>query len=222
MLVRKERDLKTELIMRKGKQSIEPGQNEEVEQIVMKVVKVSRIGSDSEVVLHGENNQEILASQLSMKYLGERREFRPSELKNFLDGKVKSITPIQPFIAYPMINKDKGLCYSIPFEKIIPTTPEFIDAQVYGRPYAMPSVIKFDLGTYKIKTKNDLPITVNLGNFSSNSAMRFEGLTIKRNFSHTAKPVHNLIKILRDIVELDAQNDFKTTEELFKALNKRL
>jgi hypothetical protein len=220
MLVRKESDLKAELIMRKGKQSIEQGQNEEVEQIVMKIVKLSRIGSD--VVLHGENNQEILATQLSTKILGERREFRPSELNNFLEGRIKSITPIQPFIAYPMINKDKGLCYSITFEKIIPATPEFIEAQVYGRPYAMPSVIRFDLGIYKIKTKNDLPITVNLGNFSSNSAMRFEGINIKRNFSHTAKPVHNLIKILRDIVELDAQNDFKTPEELFDALNKRL
>jgi hypothetical protein len=51
MLVRKESDLKAELIMRKGKQSIEQGQNEEVEQIVMKIVKLSRIGSD--VVLHG-------------------------------------------------------------------------------------------------------------------------------------------------------------------------
>ena len=208
--------------MRKGKQSIEPEKNEEVEQIVMKIVKLSKTGSDGKIILHGENNQEILATQISLKYFGDRREFRPSELKNFLEGKINSITPIQPFIAYPMINKDTGLCYSITFERIIPATPEFIEAQVYGRPYSMPSVIRFDLGTYEIKTKNDLPIIVNLGNFSSNSVMRFEGLNIKRNFSHTAKPVHNLIKILRDIVELDAQNDFKTPDELLKALNKRL
>ena len=207
--------------MGKGKQSIEPGQNEEVEQLEMKIVKLSR-NSSGEIVLHEENDQEIITTLRTMKYLGERREFRPRELSNFLEGKINSITPIQPFIAYPIINKTTGSCYSITFEKIIPATPEFIEAQVYGRPYAIPSVVKFGLGRFKIKTKNDLPITVNLGNFNTNSAIKFEGIKINRTFSHTAKPLHNLIKILRDIVELDAQNDFKTTEELLKALNKRL
>jgi len=83
-------------------------------------------------------------------------------------------------------------------------------------------VIRFGLGTYKIKTKNDLPISVNLGNFSNNSAIRFKGIKIDRNFSHSAKSVHNLIKILRDIIELDAQNDFKTPEELLEALSHRI
>ena len=207
--------------MGKGKQGIEPGQDEEVEQIEMKIVKLSRNNS-GEIVLHDENDQEIITALRTTKYLGERREFRPKELSNFLEGKINSITPIQPFIAYPMINKSTGSCYSMTFEKIIPTTPEFIEAQVYGRPYAIPSVVRFGLGTFKIKTKYDLPITVNLGNFNTNSAIKFEGIKINRTFSHTAKPVHNLIKILRDIVELDAQNDFKTTEELLKALNKRL
>jgi len=201
---------------------IEQKQNDEVEQIEMKIIRLSRIGSNDQVVLLGENNKEVIAPSQVTKSLVDRREFRPWELKNFLEGKVNSVAPIQPFIAYPVINKTTGLCYLITFEKIIPTTPEFIDAQVYGRPYSIPSVIRFGLGTYKIKTKNNLPITVNLGNFSSNSAMRFEGLNINRKFSHTAKPVHSLIKILRDIVELDAQNDFKTPEELLKALNKRL
>ena len=188
----------------------------------MKIIRLSRIGSNDQVVLFGENNKEIIAPVQITKSLVDRREFRPWELNNFLQGKINSVTPIQPFIAYPVINKTTGLCYLITFEKIIPTTPEFIDAQVYGRSYSIPSVIRFGLGTYKIKTKNNLPITVNLGNFSSNSAMRFEGLNINRKFSHTAKPVHSLIKILRDIVELDAQNDFKTPEELLMALNKRL
>ena len=208
--------------MKKSKQGIEQDKNDEVEQIEMKIVKLSRIGSNGQIILHGENNKEIIATLHSTKSLGDKREFRPTELNNFLSGKINSITPIRPFIAYPVINKSKGLCYLITFEKIIPTTPEFIDAQVYGRPYTIPSVIKFGLGKYKVKTKNDLPIFVNLGNFSSNSAIRFEGININRNFSHTAKSVHNLIKILGDIVELDAQNDFKTTEELFNALNKRL
>lgn len=208
--------------MAKGKQGIEQRQNEEVEQIEMKIMKLLRIGTNSEVVLLGENNKQIIAPVQITKSLVDRREFRPSELNNFLVGKINSVTPIQPFIAYPIINKTTGLCYLITFEKIIPTTPEFIEAQVYGRPYSIPLVIRFGLGTYKIKTKNDLPITVNLGNFSNNSAIKFEGLNIKRNFSHTAKPVHSLIKILRDIVELDVQNDFKTPEELLKALNKRL
>ena len=208
--------------MTKGKQGNEEKQNEEVEQIEMKIIKLLRTGSNSEVVLLGENNKEVIASVQVTKSLVDRREFRPWELNNFLGGKINSVKPIQPFVAYPIINKTTGLCYLITFEKIIPTTPEFIEAQVYGRPYSIPPVIRFDLGTYKIKTKNDLPITVNLGNFSNNSAIRFEGLNIKRNFSHTAKPVHSLIKILRDIVELDAQNDFKTPEELLKALNKRL
>ncbi len=201
---------------------IEQKQNDEVEQIEMKIIRLSRIGSNDQVVLLGENNKEIIAPVQITKSLVDRREFRPWELNNFLEGKINSIAPIQPFIAYPVINKTTGLCYLITFEKIILTTPEFIDAQVYGRPYSIPSVIRFGLGTYNIKTKNNLPITVNLGNFSSNSAMRFEGLNINRKFSHTAKPVHSLIKILRDIVELDAQNDFKTPEELLKALNKRL
>jgi len=201
---------------------IEQKQNDEVEQIEMKIIKLSRIGSNDQVVLFGENNKEVIAPVQIIKSLVDRREFRPWELKNFLEGKVNSVAPIQPFIAYPVINKTTGLCYLITFEKIIPTTPEFIDAQVYGRPYSIPSVIRFGLGTYKIKTKNNLPITVNLGNFSNNSSMKFEGLDIKRKFSHTAKPVHSLIKILRDLVELDAQNDFKTPEELLKALNKRL
>jgi|GEM_PF-1109929 len=208
--------------MAKGKQGIEERQNEEVEQIEMKIIKLLRIGTNSEVVLLGENNKQIIAPVQITKSLVDRREFRPSELNNFLVGKINSVSPIQPFIAYPITNKTTGLCYLITFEKIIPTTPEFIEAQVYGRPYSIPSVIRFGLGTYKIKTKNDLPITVNLGNFSNNSAIKFEGLNIKRTFSHTAKPVHSLIKILRDIVELDAQNDFKTPEELLKALNKRL
>ena len=201
---------------------IEQKQNDEVEQIEMKIIRLSRIGSNDQVVLFGENNKEIIAPVQITKSFVDRREFRPSELNNFLLDKINSVTPIQPFIAYPVINKTTGLCYLITFEKIIPATPEFIDAQVYGRPYSIPSVIRFGLGTYKIKTKNNLPITVNLGNFSSNSAMRFEGLNINRKFSHTAKPVHSLIKILRDIVELDAQNDFKTPEELLMALNKRL
>lgn len=201
---------------------IEQKQNDEVEQIEIKIIRLSRIGSNDQVVLLGENNKEVIAPVQIIKSLVDRREFRPWELNNFLEGKINSVAPIQPFIAYPVINKTTGLCYLITFEKIIPTTPEFIDAQVYGRPYSIPSVIKFGLGTYKIKTKNNLHITVNLGNFSSNSAMRFEGLNINRKFSHTAKPVHSLIKILRDIAELDAQNDFKTPEELLKALNKRL
>ena len=201
---------------------IEQKQNDEVEQIEMKIIRLSRIGSNDQVVLLGENNKEVIAPSQVTKSLVDRREFRPWELKNFLEGKVNSVAPIQPFIAYPVINKTTGLCYLITFEKIIPTTPEFIDAQVYGRPYSIPSVIRFGLGTYKIKTKNNLPITVNLGNFSNNSSIKFEGLNINRKFSHTAKPVHSLIKILRDIVELDAQNDFKTPEELLKALNKRL
>ncbi len=208
--------------MRKSKQGVEQEQNDEVEQIEMKIVKLTRNVSNSDLLIHGENNREIIATLRSIKSLADRREFRPAELNNFLGGKINSIAPIQPFIAYPIINKKLGLCYLITFEKIIPTTPEFIDAQVYGRPYAVPSVITFGLGTYKIKTKNNLPITVNLGNFSNNSSIRLEGLKINRNFSHTAKPVHNLIKILRDIVELDAQNDFKTPDELLKELNKRL
>ena len=208
--------------MRKSKQGVEQEQNDEVEQIEMKIVRLTRIVSNSDLVLHGENNREIIATMRSIKSLVDRREFRPAELNNLLLGKINSIAPIQPFIAYPVINKKTGLCYLITFEKIIPTTPEFIDAQVYGRPYAIPSVIRFGLGTYKIKTKNNLPITVNLGNFSNNSSIRLEGLNINRNFSHTAKPVHNLIKILRDIADLDAQNDFKTTDELLKELNKRL
>jgi len=208
--------------MRKSKQGVEQEQNDEVEQIEMKIVRLTRIVSNSDLVLHGENNREIIATLRSIKSLVDRREFRPAELNNLLVGKINSIAPIQPFIAYPVINKKTGLCYLITFEKIIPTTPEFIDAQVYGRPYAIPSVIRFGLGTYKIKTKNNLPITVNLGNFSNNSSIRLEGLNINRNFSHTAKPVHNLIKILRDIADLDAQNDFKTTDELLKELNKRL
>ncbi|HEY6586574.1 MAG TPA: hypothetical protein VIY97_05305 [Candidatus Methanoperedens sp.] len=201
---------------------IEQKQNDEVEQIEMKIIRLSRIGSNDQVVLLGENNKEVIAPVQIINSLVDRREFRPWELNNFLEGKINSIAPIQPFIAYPVINKTTGLCYLITFEKIIPTTPEFIDAQVYGRPYSIPSVIRFGLGTYKIKTKNNLPITLNLGNFSNNSSIRFEGLNIIRKFSHTAKPVHSLIKILRDIVELDAQNDFKTPEELLKALNKRL
>ena len=201
---------------------IEQKQNDEVEQIEMKIIRLSRIGSNDQVVLFGENNKEVIAPVQIIKNLVDRREFRPWELNNFLEGKINSIAPIQPFIAYPVINKTTGLCYIITFEKIIPTTPEFIDAQVYGRPYSIPSVIRFGLGTYKIKTKNNLPITLNLGNFSNNSSIKFEGLNINRKFSHTAKPVHSLIKILRDIVELDAQNDFKTPEELLRALNKRL
>jgi len=208
--------------MKKSNLGVEQEQNDEVEQIEMKIVRVTRIVPNSDLVLHGENKKEIIATERSIKSLGDRREFRPAELNNFLVGKINSIAPIQPFIAYPIINKKTGLCYLITFEKIIPTTPEFIDAQVYGRPYAIPSVIRFGLGTYKIKTKNNLPISVNLGNFSNNSSIRLEGLNINRNFSHLAKPVHNLIKILRDIVELDAQNDFKTTDELLKELNKRL
>ncbi|NJD51854.1 MAG: hypothetical protein FIB07_03210 [Candidatus Methanoperedens sp.] len=208
--------------MVKGKQGIEQKQNDEVEQIEMKIIRLSRIGSSGNVALFGENNKEIIAPVQITKSFVDRREFRPWELNNFLEGKINSIIPIQPFIAYPVIDKTTGLCYLITFEKIIPTTPEFIDAQVYGRPYSIPSVIRFGLGTYKIKTKNNLPIAVNLGNFSNNSTMRLEGLNINRKFSHTAKPVHSLIKILRDIVELDAQNDFKTPEELLKALNKRL
>ena len=204
------------------KESIEQGQSDEVEQIEMKIVKLSRIGSNPEVVLHGENNKQVMATLRSTKDFVGKRDFRPAELNNFFEGRVNSITPIQPFIAYPIINKTTGLCYLITFEKIIPTTPEFIDAQVYGRPYSIPSVIKFGLGTYRIKTKNNLPVTVHLGNFSNNSSIRFEGLDINRKFGHTAKPVHSLIKILRDIVELDAQNDFKAPEELLKALSKRL
>jgi len=204
------------------KENIEQGQNDEVEQIEMKIVKLSRIGSSPEVVLHGENNKQIMATLRSTKSFGDKREFRPTELNNFFEGRINSITPIQPFIAYPIINKSTGLCYLITFEKLIPTTPEFIDAQIYGRPYAIHSAIKFGLGTYKIKTKNDLPISVNLGNFSNNSAIRFKGIKIDRNFSHSAKPVHNLIKILRDIIELDAQNDFKTPEELLEALSHRI
>ena len=201
---------------------IEQKQNDEVEQIEMKIIRLSRIGSNDQVVLFGENNKEVIAPVQIIKSLVDRREFRPWELNNFLEGKINSVAPIQPFIAYPVINKTTGLCYLITFEKIIPTTPEFIDAQVYGRPYSIPSVIKFGLGTYRIKTKNNLPVTVHLGNFSNNSSIRFEGLEINRKFGHTAKPVHSLIKILRDIAELDAQNDFKTPEELLKALNKRL
>ena len=208
--------------MAKGKQGNEHGQNDEVEQTEMKIIRLSRIGSNDQVVIHGENNKEIIAPLQITKSFVDRREFRPWELNNFLLDKINSVTPIQPFIAYPVINKTTGLCYLITFEKIIPTTPEFIEAQVYGRSYSIPSVIRFGLGTYKIKTKNGLPITVNLGNFSNNSSIKFEGLNINRKFSHTAKPVHNLIKILRDIVELDAQNDFKTSEELLKELNKRL
>ncbi|CAG0976047.1 hypothetical protein METP2_01677 [Methanosarcinales archaeon] len=208
--------------MAKGKQVIEQKQNDEVEQIEMKIIRLSRIGSNDQVVLFGENNKEVIAPVQITKSLVDRREFRPWELNNFLEGKINSVAPIQPFIAYPVINKTTGLCYLITFEKLIPTTPEFIDAQVYGRPYSIPSVIRFGLGTYKIKTKNNLPITVNLGNFSNNSSIRFDGLNINRKFSHTAKPVHSLIKILRDIVELDAQDDFKTPEELLMALNKRL
>ncbi|CAG0971529.1 MAG: hypothetical protein MPEBLZ_02979 [Candidatus Methanoperedens nitroreducens] len=201
---------------------IEQKQNDEVEQIEIKIIRLSRIGSNDQVVLLGENNKEVIAPVQIIKSLVDRREFRPWELNNFLEGKINSVVPIQPFIAYPVINKTTGLCYLITFEKIIPTTPEFIDAQMYGRPYSIPSVIKFGLGTYRIKTKNNLPVTVNLGNFSNNSSIRFEGLNINRKFGHTAKPVHSLIKILRDIAELDAQNDFKTPEELLKALNKRL
>jgi len=204
------------------KETIEQGQNDEVEQIEMKIIKLSRIGSNPEVVLHGENNKQIMATMRSTKGFGDKRDFRPTELKNFFEGRINSLTPIQPFIAYPIINKNTGLCYLITFERLIPTTPEFIDAQVYGRPYAIPSVIRFSLGTYKIKTKNDLTISVNLGNFSNNSAIRFKGIKIDRNFSHSAKPVHNLIKILRDIIELDAQNDFKTPEELLEALSHRI
>ncbi len=204
------------------KESIEQGQNDEVEQIEMKIVKLSRIGSNPEVLLHGENNKQIMATLRSTKVFGDKRDFRPTELNNFIEGRINSIAPIQPFIAYPIINKNTGLCYLITFEKLIPTTPEFIDAQVYGRPYAIPSLIRFGLGTYKIKTKNKLTISVNLGNFSNNSAIRFKGIKIDRNFSHFAKPVHNLIKILRDIVELDAQNDFKTPEELLASLSKRI
>ena len=204
------------------KETIEQGQNDEVEQIEMKIIKLSRIGSNPEVVLHGENNKQIMATMRSTKGFWDKRDFRPTELKNFFEGRINSLTPIQPFIAYPIINKSTGLCYLITFERLIPTTPEFIDAQVYGRPYAIPSVIRFSLGTYKIKTKNDLTISVNLGNFSNNSAIRFKGIKIDRNFSHSAKPVHNLIKILRDIIELDAQNDFKTPEELLEALSHRI
>ena len=207
--------------MAKGKLGIEHGQNDEVEQIEMKIIKLSRI-PDDQVVLFGENSKEIIAPVQLTKIFVDRREFRPWELNNFLLGKINSVNPIQPFVAYPVINKTTGLCYLITFEKIIPTTPEFIEAQVYGRSYSVPTVIRFGLGTYKIKTKNDLHITVNLGNFSNNSSIRFEGLDINRKFSHTAKPVHSLIKILRDIVELDAQNDFRTSEELLKELNKRL
>ncbi|VVB52959.1 Uncharacterised protein [uncultured archaeon] len=201
---------------------IEQKQNDEVEQIEIKIIRLSRIGPNDQVVLLGENNKEVIAPVQITKSLVDRREFRPWELNNFLEGKINSVAPIQPFIAYPVINKTTGLCYLITFEKIIPTTPEFIEAQVYGRSYSIPSVIRFGLGMYKIKTKNNLPITLNLGNFSNNSSIRFEGLNINRKFSHTAKPVHSLIKILRDIVELDAQNDFKTPEELLMALNKRL
>jgi hypothetical protein len=208
------------LIMRK--ESIEQGQNDEVEQIEMKIVKLSRIGTNPEVVLHGENNKQIMATLRSTKGFADKREFRPAELNNFFVGRINSITPIQPFIAFPIINKSTGLCYLITFERLIPTTPEFIDAQVYGRPYAIPSVLRFGLGTYKIKTKNDLAISVNLGNFTNNSAIRFKGIKIDRNFSHSAKPVHNLIKILRDIIELDAQNDFKTAEELLEVLSHRI
>lgn len=204
------------------KESIEQGQNDEVEQIEMKIVKLSRIGSNPEVVVHGENNKQIMATILSTKVFGDKRDFRPTELNNFFEGRISSITPIQPFIAYPTINKSTGLCYLITFEKLIPTTPEFIDAQVYGRPYAIPSVIRFGLGTYKIKTKNDLPISVNLGNFSRKSAIRFNGIKINKSFSHLAKPVHNLIKILRNIIELDTQNDFKTPEELLEVLSHRI
>jgi len=204
------------------KESIEQGQSDEVEQIEMKIVKLSRIGLNPEVVIHGENNKQIMATLRSTKDFVGKRDFRPAELNNFFEGRINSITPIQPFIAYPIINKTTGLCYLITFERLIPTTPEFIDAQAYGRPYAMPSVIRFGLGTYKIKTKNDLPISVDLGNFSNNSAIRFKGLKIDRNFGHSAKPVHNLIKILRDIIELDAQNDFKTAEELMGALSHRI
>ncbi|MCZ7402445.1 MAG: hypothetical protein O8C61_09500 [Candidatus Methanoperedens sp.] len=204
------------------KESIEQGQSDEVEQIEMKIVKLSRIATNPEVVLHGENNKQIMATLRSTKGFVDKRDFRPAELNNLFEGRINSITPIQPFIAYPVINKSTGLCYLITFEKLIPTTPEFIDAQAYGRPYAIPSVIKFGLGTYKIKTKNDLAISVDLGNFSNNSAIRFKGLKIDRTFSHSAKPVHNLIKILRDIIELDAQNDFKTPEELLEVLSHRI
>jgi len=206
------------LIMRK--ESIEQGQNDEVEQIEMKIVKLSRIGSNP--VLHGENNKQIVATMRSTKDFVDKRDFRPAELNNFFEGRINSITPIQPFVAYPIINKTTGLCYLITFERLIPTTPEFIDAQVYGRPYAIPPVIRFSLGTYKIKTKNDLPISVDLGNFTKNSAIRFKGIKIDRNFSHSARPIHNLIKILRDIVELDAQNDFKTVEDLLEFLSHRI
>src|SRR5659263_228405 len=135
------------LIMRK--ESIEQGQNDEVEQIEMKIVKLTRIGSNPGVVLHGDNNKQIMATLRSIKGFEGKRDFRPTELNNFLDGRINSITPIQPFIVYPIINKSTGLCYLITFERLIPTTPEFIDAQVYGRPYAIPSVIRFGLGTYK-------------------------------------------------------------------------
>ncbi|MCX9085293.1 MAG: hypothetical protein OIN87_10925 [Candidatus Methanoperedens sp.] len=204
------------------KESIEQGQNDEVEQIEMKIVKLSRIGTNPEVVLHGENNKQVMATLNSIKGFTDKREFRPAELNNFFEGRIDLITPIQPFIAYPVLNKSTGLCYLITFERLIPTTPEFIDAQVYGRPYAIPSVIRFGLGTYKIKTKNDLQISVNLGNFSNKSTIRFKGLKIDRTFSHSAKPIHNLIKILRDINELDAQNDFKTPEELMEVLSHRI
>jgi hypothetical protein len=204
------------------KESIEQGQNDEVEQIEMKIVQISRIGSVPEVVLHGEKNKQIMATMRSIKGFENKRDFRPTELNNFFEGRINSITPLQPFIAYPIINKNTGLCYLVTFEKLIPTTPEFIDAQVYGRPYAIPSMIRFALGTYKIKTKNDLTISVDLGNFSNNSTIRFKGIKIARNFGHSAKPVHNLIQILRDIIELDAQNDFKTPEELLEILSKRI
>ncbi|MCX9025992.1 MAG: hypothetical protein OIN85_07865 [Candidatus Methanoperedens sp.] len=208
--------------MRKGTRSIEQGQYEEVEQTKIKIVKLTRNGSNSEVIIHGENNQQITATLRSVEYLRERKDFRPKELNKFLEGEINLIIPLQPFIVYPIINIGTGICYSITFEKLTPTTIEFIDAQVYGKPYAVPSVIRFGLGTYKVKTKNDLPITVNLGNFSCNSGMNFEGININRNFNHTAIPVQKLIKILRDIIELDTQNDFKTSEELLEALNKRL
>src|SRR5659263_549490 len=85
--------------MAKGKQGIEERQNEEVEQIEMKIIKLLRIGTNSEVVLLGENNKQIIAPVQITKSLVDRREFRPSELNNFLVGKINSVSPIQPFIA---------------------------------------------------------------------------------------------------------------------------
>jgi len=40
--------------MRKSKQGVEQEQNDEVEQIEMKIVRLTRIVSNSDLVLHGE------------------------------------------------------------------------------------------------------------------------------------------------------------------------